>query len=324
MPLLIRCFIVLVFISLSAAGARSQTYPAKPVTVVVSLAAGGVADVIARAIGQRLSDEWGQPILIENKGGANTQLAAAYVAKSAPDGYTLLLTPEYTFTANPFLYRKLSYDPNKAFTPVSGLANVHLALVVHPALPVKNVKDFIALAKAKPGELNYGTPGVGSSSHLTMELFQAKAGVKLNSIQYKGAGPALTDVIAGHIQAMFVSIGLVIEPWKAGQLRALGVGSGARLARLPELPAIAETLPEFESTVWFGLFAPSGTPPDIVTKINGAVQRILADPAFDQKYLAPNSYARMSGSPARFSEIIAKDAERWSKVIQDARIAIEE
>ena len=321
---LIRSVTALAVVLVAVSGSRSETYPTKPVTIVVALAAGGVADVIARAVGQRLTEEWGQPVVVENRGAANTQVGAAYVAKSAPDGHTLLLTPEYTFTVNPFLYRKLSYDPQGAFVPVSGLATVPLALVVNSQLGIKDVKELIAWAKANPGKLNYGIPGVGSTSHLSMEMFQARAGVQLNPVSYKGAAPALTDIVAGHIQAMFVSVGLAAEVAKAGQLRILGVGSSSRLAQFPDLPTIAETLPEFETTIWFGLFAPNGTPPEVVARINSAVQRIIADPVFDQKYFTPNSYQRMSGPPASLSAIIARDATRWSKVIRDAGIAIEE
>ena len=239
----LRAALTLACIGLFAASAQAQTYPAKPVTIVVTLAAGGAADVIARALAQRLSEEWGQPVLVENKGGANNQVGTTAVARSAPDGYTLLLTPEHTFTVNPYLYRKLSYDPAKDFIPVSGLVGISQALVVHPSLAMQTVGDLIAAAKDKPGGFNYGSLGVGSGPHLSMELLQFMSGTKLNAVQYKGAAPALTDVIAGHIPMMFVSTGLIVQPWKAGQLRPLGVGSRERLAQFPELPTVAETLP---------------------------------------------------------------------------------
>ena len=214
---------------------HAQAYPTKPVTIVVTLAAGGAADVIARALAQRLTEEWGQPVLVENKGGANNQVGTTAVARSAPDGYTLLLTPEHTFTVNPYLYRKLSYDPAKDFVPVTGLVSISQALVVHPSLAVRTVADLIAAAKDNPGQLNYGSLGVGSGPHLSMELLQSMTGAKLNAVQYKGAAPALTDVIAGHIPMMFVSTGLIVQPWKAGQLRALGVGSRERLIAVSRL-----------------------------------------------------------------------------------------
>lgn len=253
-----RMAIALAWVALLPAPATAQTYPSKPITIVVSLAAGGAADVIARALAQRLTDEWGQPVLVENKGGANNQVGTAAVARSAADGYTLLLTPEHTFTVNPYLYRRLSYDPVKDFTPVAGLASISQALVVHPSLTAQTIADVIAMAKARPGELNYGSLGVGSGPHLSMELLQSVTGAKLTPVHYKGAAPALTDVVAGHIPMMFVSTGLIVQPWKAGQLRALGVGSRERLALLPDLPTVGESLPGFTAVVWFGLFAPSG------------------------------------------------------------------
>jgi tripartite-type tricarboxylate transporter receptor subunit TctC len=320
----LRTATTLACVALFAATAAAQTYPTKPITIVVSLAAGGAADVIARALAQRLTDEWGQPVLVENKGGANNQVGTAAVARSAPDGYTLLLTPEHTFTVNPHLYRKLSYDAAKDFTPVTGLASISQALVVHPSVPAHNVADVIALAKAKPGELNYGSLGVGSGPHLSMELLQSMTGAKLTPVQYKGAAPALTDVVAGHIPMMFVSTGLIVQPWKAGQLRALGVGSRERLVLLPELPTVAESLPGFTAVVWFGLFTPSGTPRDIVVKINTAVQRMLADRDVQQRFLTPNFYEPIAGSPEQFAEYIRSDTERWRTVIKNAKIAAEE
>ena len=318
----LRIALALACIGLSAGPAHTQAYPTKPVTIVVTLAAGGAADVIARAVAQRLTEEWGQPVVVENKGGANNQVGTTAVARSAPDGYTLLLTPEHTFTVNPYLYRKLSYDPAKDFIPVTGLVSISQALVVHPSLAMQNVPDLIAAARDKPGGINYGSLGVGSGPHLSMELLQSMSGTKLNAVQYKGAAPALTDVIAGHVPMMFVSTGLIVQPWKAGQLRPLGVGSRERLAQFPELPTVAETLPGFTALVWFGLFAPAGTPRDIVVKINNAVQRMLADRDFHDRFLTPNLYEPMSGSPEQFAEQIRLDAERWQKVIRDAKLAI--
>lgn len=320
----LRAALTLACIGLFAASAQAQTYPAKPITIVVTLAAGGAADVIARALAQRLSEEWSQPVLVENKGGANNQVGTTAVARSAPDGYTLLLTPEHTFTVNPYLYRKLSYDPAKDFIPVSGLVGISQALVVHPSLAMQTVGDLITAAKDNPGGFNYGSLGVGSGPHLSMELLQFMSGTKLNAVQYKGAAPALTDVIAGHIPMMFVSTGLIVQPWKAGQLRPLGVGSRERLAQFPELPTIAETLPGFTALVWFGLFAPNGTPREIVVKISTAVQRILADRGFRDRFLTPNLYEPMPGSPEQFANDIRRDSERWQKVIRDAKLAIED
>ena len=241
-----------------SAQAQAQSYPAKPVRVVVPLPAGGATDVITRAVSQRLSEMWGQQIVIENKGGANTQIGAEAVAKSAPDGYTLLATSEATLAVNPFLYRKLAYE-TKEFVPVSGLGIITQALVVHPSVPANTVAQFIALAKSKPGELNYGTLGIGSSSHLNTISFESMAGVKLTPVHYRGGAPALTDVIGGHTQVLFISVTLMNQPWKAGQLKALGVGGEKRVPQFPELPTIAESgLPGYQALSWFGLFAPRG------------------------------------------------------------------
>ena len=310
---------------LSALSAQAQQpYPAKPITIVVSLAAGGAADIVARAISQRLQEQWGQPVLVENKGGANNQVGASAVARAAPDGYTLLLTPEHTITVNPLLYRKLSYDAAKDFVPVSGTVSISQTLVVHPAMPLHTVADLVALAKAKPGALNYGSLGVGSGPHLSMEALQAQMGVTLTAVHYKGAAPALTDVVAGHIPMMFVSTGLIAQPWKAGQLRPLGVGSAARLPQFPELPAIAESMPGFTAVVWFGLFAPAGTPAPVVAKINDAVQQLLKDTAFRERIMVPNFYEPVTGSPEQFAARVREDTERWRRIITDAKIAIQD
>jgi tripartite-type tricarboxylate transporter receptor subunit TctC len=315
---------VLACLGFASTEAAAQAYPAKPVTIVVAYAAGGATDVIARAVAERLTQAWGRPVIIENKGGANTQIAAAYVAKAAPDGYTLLATADATFVVNPFLYARLPYDPVKDFVPVAGLGAIDEALVVHPSMPVHSIAELIALAKAKPGELNFGTFGVGSLPDLGMELLQAKAGIRLNAIQYKGGGPALTDVIAGHVPMTLINVGQMMQPWKAGELRPLGVASSARLAALPDLPTIGETVPGFSASGWFGLFAPSRTPDGVVRQINADVQRLLADQRFHDQFLAPSFYRPLFGSPDEINDIIRSDAATWGKVIRDSGLVAEE
>ena len=311
-------------IMLCPASAQAQVYPSRPVTIVVAYAAGGATDVIARAVAQRLTAVWGRPVVIENKAGANGQIGAAYVARSAPDGYTLFATPDVTFVANPYLYRTLPYHPVRDFAPISGLGIINQALVVHPSTLLRNVADLIALAKAKPSDLSYASFGVGSAPQLSMELLQAMTGTKLNAVQYRGGGPALADVVAGHIPMTFISVGLMAQPWKAGQVRALGVGSSDRLAEFPELPTVAETVPGFRASFWFGLFAPAGTSKDIVQKINTAVQGILADPRFREQFLAPNFYQPMIGSPEQLASTIRSDADKWRKLISDAKLTADE
>ena len=227
-------------LTLSVGSAEAQNYPARPVRIVVSTPAGGATDLVARAVMQRLSETWRQQIVIENKVGANTQIGAEAVARSAADGYTLLATSEATLSVNPFLYRKLSYDA-KDFTPISGMGLINQTLTVHPSVPAHTVSDFISLAKAKPGQLNYGTLGIGSSSHLNTVLFESMTGVKLTPVHYKGGAPALTDLIGGHIHALFISMTLAQQPWKAGQLRVLGVGTNQRALDFPDLPTISES-----------------------------------------------------------------------------------
>jgi len=264
---------------------------------------------------------WGQQIVIENKGGANTQIGAEAAARSAPDGYTFLATSEATLAVNPFLYRKLAYE-TKDFVPVSGLGIITQALVVHPSVSASTVAEFIALAKSKPAELNYGTLGVGSSSHLNTISFEGMAGVKLTPVHYRGGAPALTDVIGGHTQVLFISVTLMHQPWQAGQLKALGVGGEKRVLQFPQLPTIAESgLPGYQAVSWFGLFAPAGTPADIVRQVNADVQRVLADPGFQEKFLTLNFFAPIVGSADTFAAYVKAEQAKWSKIIADNNLS---
>lgn len=319
-----QCLLAVALLNLTSTIAHGETYPSKTITLVVTAAPGGVTDILARLLGQRLSKTWGQPVVVENRPGASNQIGAEYVAKSAPDGYTMLVTAEATFVVNPWLYSKLSYDPVKDFTPIAGLVSISQSLVVNPSLPVENLQELIALAKRQPGELNYGTFGVGSTGHLNMEMLQHMAGVKLAAVHYKGATPALTDVIGGHIQMMFISTSSAIEPWKAGKLKLLAVGSNKRLARFPEVPTVAESgIPGFEAVSWFGLFAPGGTPPDVVERVNAEVQHMLDDDEVREKFLAPNIFEPMAGSPEQFSAFIKAEAKKWGQVVRDAKVKLD-
>jgi tripartite-type tricarboxylate transporter receptor subunit TctC len=304
-----------------AGAAAAEEYPSRPVRIVVPQSAGGVTDVIARAVAQRLSDAWGQPVVVENKAGANYQIGATSVAKAEPDGYMLLVMSE-AFVINPLLSSKLSYDP-KDFSPVTGLISINHALIAHPSLPVSSVKDLIALAKTKPGEINYATYGLGSTGHLNVEMLQSAAGIRLFPIHYKGATPALTDVIAGHVPLMSVSVGSVLAPWRAGQLKLLAVGSPQRLKALPDVPTLAESLPGLRALTWFGLFATGGTPPAILARINGDVQRIVAEPSFHEKFLAPQLFEPMTSTPAAFANFLKGETQKWGKVIRDAHIKVD-
>jgi tripartite-type tricarboxylate transporter receptor subunit TctC len=324
MLVLSRYVLVLGALVAGLAVADAQQYPAKTITLVVPAAPGGVTDILARALGQRFRESFGQPVVVENKPGASNQIAAEYVARSSGDGYTLLVSPEATVAINPYLFGKLRYDATNDFVPVAGLVKIHQALVTNPSVPAHNVADLIALAKKQPGALNYGTYGVGSTGHLNMEMFEAMAAVQLVAIHYKGATPALTDVIAGHIQAMFISVGSAVQPWKAGELNLLAVGSKERLASLPDIPTIAESgLPGFEAASWFGLFAPAGTPAAIVDQLNAQTQRVLAEPGFRAAVLDPQFFEPMVGSPQDFADFIKADAEKWRRVIRVANVKVE-
>jgi tripartite-type tricarboxylate transporter receptor subunit TctC len=315
---------VVSFLLPAVAAAQEASYPTKPVTIIVPAAPGGVTDALARTLAQRFTEAWGQQVIVENKPGANNQIAAEYVTKAVPDGYTLLIGPETTFVVNPSLYPKLPYDPVKGFTPISGLVSINHALILNPALPVQNVKELIVLAKQKPGELNYGTFGVGSSGHLNMELLQSLAGVKLQAVHYKGATPALTDVIAGHIQMMFISVGSAVPQWKTDKVKLLAVGASKRMALLPEIPTVAESgLPGYEAVSWFGLFGPPGMPADVVGKINGEVRKIFADPEIKKSFLERQYFESIAGSPEQLTSYIKNDEPKWRKVIQDAKVKAE-
>ena len=308
----------------AASAQPAPSYPAKPIRVVVPFAPGGITDILARALGQRLAEAWGQQVVVENRPGANSQVGAEVVARAAPDGYTLMVSADTTFVMNPHLYGKVAYDALADFVPVSGLGISPQALVVHPGVPAVDVNGLVGLARTKPGELNYGTFGIGSSGHLNIELLQSMTGTKFTAVHYKGAAPALTDVIGGHIQMMIVSIGLVTQPWQAGQLKVLGFGSTARIAQFPDVPTIAESgLAGYEAASWYGLVAPHGTPCEIVDKLSAETRRIFGDATFREKFLAPNMIFSIAGSPEEFAARIRTDYVKWGKVIRDANVKVE-
>jgi tripartite-type tricarboxylate transporter receptor subunit TctC len=308
-----------------AAAAQAQSYPTRTITLTVTAAAGGVTDVVARALGQRLAEAWGQQVVIENKGGAAHVVGAQSVAKATPDGYSLLVAEAGTFTINPTLYGngKLPYDEEKDFIPITGIVRINQALLGHPSLPANDVRELIELARKTPGELTYGTAGIGSAPHMNMVLFESMAGVKLVPVHYRGAAPALTDVIAGHVNLMSVSVSLALPPLRTGQIKIFGIGSAKRLPLAPDIPTVAESgLPGYEATTWFGLFATAGTPPAIVTKINAEVANILADSQFREKFLAPQMFEPMASSPEEFADYIRAQRRKWANVIHEQKLSI--
>jgi tripartite-type tricarboxylate transporter receptor subunit TctC len=317
----LRALIVaaLMGVTLAPGAAQAQGYPSKPVTIIVPAAPGGVIDALGRVLAQRFSEAWGRQVVVEHRPGANNQLAAEFVTKAPPDGHTLFISPEVTFAVNPSLYKRLPYDPVNGFTPISGLVTINHALIFHPSVQVESVKDFIALAKTKAGAINYGTFGVGSTGHLNMELFQTLSGTKMTAVHYKGATPALTDVVGGHIQAMFISVGSAVPQWQEKKVRLIAVGDGERMKLLPQVPTVAESgLPGYEATSWFALFGPPGMPADVTAKINAEVRRIFADPQLRTSFLDKQYFTPIVGSPEELVARIRADEPKWRKVIQSA------
>jgi tripartite-type tricarboxylate transporter receptor subunit TctC len=307
----------------AATAALADNYPSKPITIIVPASPGGVTDMLGRMLAQHFAADWGAEVVVENKPGANNQVAAEYVAHQPSDGATLFIGPETTFIVNPALYDHLPYDPVKDFTPITGLVQINHALILNPAVPADNVKDLIALGKAKPGQLNYGTYGVGSSGHLNMEMFKAVTGVNFVAVHYKGATPALQDVLAGHIQLMFVSAGSAVPQAKAGGVKMIAVGADKRMALLPDVPTVAETVPGFTAVSWFALFGPAAMPPDVVAKINGEVRKIFADPNVQKSFLDAQYFDSIAGSPAELSQRIRTEEPKWHRLIEEAHIKMD-
>ena len=317
---LIACAVV----TTVATSASAQTYPTKTVTMIVTASAGGVTDVVARAIAQRLSEKWGQQVVIENKGGAGHILAAAQVANAAPDGHTLLVAEAGTYVINPNVYPKdkLSYDVEKDLIQITGLVRIHHSVIASPSLPVNSFGELVALAKTKPGTLTYGTAGVGSGPHLNMVRLENDAGVKLVAVHYRGATPALTDVIGGHTNMMLISVGSALGPADARNVKLLAIGSPQRLARLPDLPAASESVPGYTAGTWFGLSATAKTPRDIVMKINADVRQVIAEPAIQEQFVTKQLYEPMTSSPEEFAQFIKTETQKWAKVIREQNLQI--
>lgn len=297
----------------------AQNYPTGPLRVVVPFPPGGGTDILGRVLAQKLNERSGQPVVVENRAGANGSIGAALVAKAAPDGQTMLVTPA-GHAANPSLYKNLPFDQNRDLAPVSHLASGPLVLVVHPSLPVRSVKDLIALAKSRPGEMNVGSSGTGSLPHLSAELFMLTSGAKLAHIPYKGASAAIVDVMSGRVPVYFMSILQSLPLVKAGKLRALGVTSPRRSPIAPDLPAIAEAgLPDFDMTNWYGLLVPAGTPGDVISKLQQEVARILNLPELKER-LAADGMTVVGSTPERFAEFLARETAKFSRIVQAAGI----
>jgi tripartite-type tricarboxylate transporter receptor subunit TctC len=300
----------------------AQSYPSKPIRIVVPYPPGGFNDTLGRTLAAKFTESWGQPAIVENKPGANTLIGSDFVAKSAPDGYTLLIVA-FPFAVTPSLIKSMPYDTVKDFAPVILAAQSPNILVVNPELPVKSVAELIALAKAKPDGLSYASTGNGSSNHISMELFKSLAGVKLVHIPYKGSAPAVTDLLGGQIQVMFDNAPNVMPQVKAGRLRALAQSGLTRSSIAPDLPTVVEAgVPGYEVTVWFGLVAPAGTPRDVIVKLNTEVLKILAMPDVRERFLA-QGVEPMGSTPEQFGDHIRAQMAKWGKVVADAGVKAE-
>ncbi len=304
-----------------AVAAAADVYPSKPVRLVIPFPPGGSNDIVGRMIGTQLTERLGKQVVIDNRGGAGGVLGTELAATSPPDGYTLLLISS-AYAINPSLY-KLPYDPAKAFVPVAILATGPNALTVFPGLPVKSVKELIALAREKPGQLNYAAAGVGSFQHLASELFRLMTGVQIVGVQFKGGGPAMIDVVGGHTQVLMGSLIQSLPHIRSGKLRALGVGGAKRSPILPDVPTIAEAgVPGYEATNWWGIVAPAGTPPPIVDRLHKEVSGILTSAEAQKRFLDEGAEV-VHMSPAEFGTFIAAETAKWTRVIKEANIRAE-
>jgi tripartite-type tricarboxylate transporter receptor subunit TctC len=310
-----RRFLYLAGAAIAApAAAWSQTYPARPLHMVVGFAAGGGADIIARLIGQSLSERLGQQIVVDNRPGAGTNIATEVVVKAAPDGYTLLLANSPN-AINTTLYDNLSFDFIRDVAPVASIGRVPLVMVVNPALPAKTVAEFIAYAKANPGKVNMGSGGNGAPDHMSGELFKAMAGIGILHVPYRGVAPAIADLLGGQVQVIFGTMPAVIAFIKSGKLRALAVTTATRSDELPDVPTIAEFVPGYEASQWYGIGAPRNTPAAVIERLNRETNAVLAEPGMKAR-LAELGASVLSGSPADFGKLIVEETAKWAKVVK--------
>ncbi len=311
-------------LTLAATTAQAQAYPARPIRFVVPYAPGGPLDLIARAIGQKLTEATGQAVVVDNKPGAGGNIGADIVAKAAPDGYTIVMGAVATHAINPTLYPKIPYDPVKDFTPVAMVAVVPNVLVVNPALPVKSVKELIDFAKARPSYLNFASGSTGSTGHLAGELFNALAGVQMVHIPYKGGAPAMADLLAGQVQLMFDNLANALPQVKAGKLRALAVTTAQRSAFAPDLPTLAEAgVPGFDLTTWFGIFLPGNAPRDIVLRLNTEINKALNAPDMKDRLEKMGAEPPANNTPERFAAFIKVEFDKYARVIKASGAKVE-
>jgi tripartite-type tricarboxylate transporter receptor subunit TctC len=305
---------------LMPAPASAQGFPSRAVTLVVPFPPGGGTDTGARIVAEQLGKRWGQTVVIENKGGAAGQIGADLVAKAKPDGYTILMGNIGTQAINPSLYKKMPYDPDKAFAPIALVAELPLAMMINPEVPAKSVKEFVALAKSKPGKLSYSSSGAGGGPHLAAELFKDQTQTFIVHVPYRGGGPAISDLLAGHVQLSFMTVLEASQHIKAGKLRALAVTGDKRVSALADVPTLDEAgLPRFNSISWIGLLAPTGTPRDVVDKISADLRAVLADDSVRQRFVSLGAVPAGT-TPEQFTKLIETDRRRYAQIIRERGI----
>jgi tripartite-type tricarboxylate transporter receptor subunit TctC len=306
----------------SSAASAQSAYPLKPIRIIVAYTPAGTTDILARALGQKFTEAWSQPVIVDNRPGANGTIGTELAAKAPADGYTLLMATAATHAINPTLYPQLRYDAVKDFAPISLVATVPNIVVVHPSLPVKNVQELIAYAKANPGKLAHGSPGIGSTGHLSAELFKTMTGIRMTHVAYKGSAPTLQDLMSGQVQVVIDNIPPYLPQVKAGKIRALAVTPAKRSPAAPELPTVDEAgVKGYEASTWFGLFAPAGTPREIVAKIAAETRRILALPEVRDRLLGLGAQPAPS-TPDEFARFVQAEVTKWAKVIRDANVTL--
>jgi tripartite-type tricarboxylate transporter receptor subunit TctC len=323
MKLLKRLFVPALLAAAALTGpAQAETYPARPIKIIVPYTPGGFNDTLARTVGAKLQEKWGQAVTVDNRPGGGTVIGTDAAAKAPPDGYTLFVTP-FAFAVNQSIFKKLPYDPQKDFAPITLAATTPNLLVVSPSLGVNSVKELMALAKSKPGDISYASTGIGSSNHLSMEKFKQMAGVDITHIPYKGSGPAVTDMLGGQLGLMFDNIPNVIQHIKAGKLKALAVTSATRSPHVPDLPTVSEAgVPGYEVDVWFGFAAPAGTPQPTIDKLNMEIVNILKLPEVKEKFSAQGVDV-VGSTPQQFAAHLKDQSAKWAKVVKDAGVTPE-
>lgn len=314
--------VLALLLAMACSGAWAQGYPNKPVRIIVPFPPGGATDIVTRLAAQKLTEAWGQSVVVENRSGAGGNIGGEAAAKSAPDGYTLFMTSGSIVTANQYIYKKMPFDPAKDLIPITNVASGPQVIVVNPSFPAKTLKEFIDAARARPGALNYGHAGIGTQTHLAAENFLYAANLNVTSIPYKGEGPAMTDLIANQINMVTANIAGAIGSVNQGKLRALAVTGKERSPQLPNIPTVAETLPGFENIGWFGLMAPAGTPKEVVDKVYRDTAKVIDTTEMRARFYVLGMVP-VGNTPEQFADAIREESARWAKVVRERKIVVD-